>query len=236
MENQLIDYSITDAAIQELHANYDGMDATKDYEGVKKAIAACRKLRTSVEKKRKELVADAVKWQKAVNTEAKRVTGLIAEVEDPLKDSKQLVDDEKERLRLEEERRKKEEEDRARQEELNRIQEEKEELARQKREMEEERRKLEELRKEAEPEPECPDVEVQPDSIETSPASESPTESIEPMSDDDVSAIGSWLHQCLGHAPQGVGPRAAFMCDRICSFLSAEMEALPAPKQKPITI
>jgi hypothetical protein len=102
----LIRYSVTDNAIAELRQELAGLTAEtrEGYELVRQAIARTRGLRTDIEERRKELNRDALDWQRKVNGEAKRLTGLLLEIEEPLKARKQAVDDEKDRLRREAER------------------------------------------------------------------------------------------------------------------------------------
>lgn len=101
--NQLIEYGVTDAAINELKEKFNGMTIANDndYKNVNDAISVVRKYRTDVEKKRKELKADALVWGRKIDSEAKRITSLLLEVEEPLKLEKQKIDD-AERLKKEE--------------------------------------------------------------------------------------------------------------------------------------
>lgn len=94
---------IADDVIAEVARNFAPLQAdTKDgYAEVKKAIGWCRTKRSEIEAKRKVLNEDALRWQRLVNSEAKRITGLIEAIEDPLKAKKQSVDDEVERKRKE---------------------------------------------------------------------------------------------------------------------------------------
>ena len=67
-------------------------------------------LRTGVEKRRKELVSDAVAWQKQVNAQANELKDAIAAIEKPYRDAKEAAEAEaerqaQERARREEERR-----------------------------------------------------------------------------------------------------------------------------------
>src|SRR5579863_5138042 len=98
---ELVTYSITDADIAATQAAYAGLtaDTPKGYEEVRLAIAHCRDTRVAIEKRRVELKADALAWGKKVDAEAKRITTLLEEIEDPLKAKKQAVDDEKARLK-----------------------------------------------------------------------------------------------------------------------------------------
>lgn len=94
-----VQYPVSDLAIMEIRRTYEGATAgTKEgYELCRQGIAATRKLRGDVEKRRVDLKADALEWGHKVDREAKRLTGLLMEIEEPLKTSKQAVDDEKAR-------------------------------------------------------------------------------------------------------------------------------------------
>ena len=100
---------IADDTIAQWKADFANLDAStsEGYSEVKDAIGICRRTRTSIEATRKSLNENALRWQRTVNAEAKRITALIEEVEEPLKAKKQAVDDEVERKRkeLEEKRR-----------------------------------------------------------------------------------------------------------------------------------
>jgi hypothetical protein len=100
---------IADEEIARWKMEFASLDAStsEGYEQVKRAVALCRKTRSMIEEKRKFLNEEALKHQRTVNAEAKRITVLIEEVEEPLKAKKQAVDDEVERKRkeLEEKRR-----------------------------------------------------------------------------------------------------------------------------------
>ena len=93
-ENMVVDYSVTDAAIAELKSKYIGLkvcdpDSRKQ---VSEAIQEVSGLRTSVEVKRKELKEDALVWGKKVDAEAKRITALLEEIEEPLKIERRAFD------------------------------------------------------------------------------------------------------------------------------------------------
>lgn len=96
---QVARYSPTEAAIADMRERYLPLVATtpEGYEAVRRAIGELRTSRTSIEKRRVALNADALDWQRKVNAEAKRLTGLLLEIEDPLKERKAAVDDAKER-------------------------------------------------------------------------------------------------------------------------------------------
>ena len=230
----VIDYSITNEQLEKLRTDYCDLDAKVDYDAVKMALAVCRSLRSGVEKKRKELVADSVKWQKSVNKEANRVKGLIAAVEDPLKLSKKAVDDAKEAARLAEIKRKEQEEAAARQAELDAIQEGRNKLAQEKREIEKLRGAI---REKVVDEPEdqlCDDLlgkekEVSEDGIE------SPTQSHTTITNDEINVLEKWLVMCRDTRPAMKSDGARNTVLRVLAFLQHELDEMPEP-QKPLVI
>ena len=81
------EYGISDAKIAELAEKYNDLREIKDTASRAMAAAGrreCRELRIAVEIKRKELKADALEFGRKVDGEAKRVTELLRQVEDPL--------------------------------------------------------------------------------------------------------------------------------------------------------
>ncbi len=101
----IVEYSVSDAAIEQLRARYTGLtiQSTADYERVRGGIGEVRDIRVQVEKTRVELKADALAYGRKVDTEAKRITNLLLEIEEPLKIEKAKVDDEKARVKREKE-------------------------------------------------------------------------------------------------------------------------------------
>ena len=101
----VVEYNISDGAIALLREEYGGLtaDTPSNYRLVVQAIADCRDRRVAVEKKRKELKADALEFGRRVDSEAKRLTSMLWEIEEPLKQEKQKVDDEKARIKREKE-------------------------------------------------------------------------------------------------------------------------------------
>jgi chromosome segregation ATPase len=87
---------VSDEKIGELRAAFAELSAetSEGYKEVKKAIQVCVKTRTAIDGKRQELNEEALRWQRTVNAEAKRLTALVEEIEVPLKAKKQAVDDE----------------------------------------------------------------------------------------------------------------------------------------------
>lgn len=94
-------YSPSDAAIAEMRQSAHGLtaDTPTGYQAVRAAIATCRSSRVAIEKRRVELKADALSWGRKVDSEARRLTDLLLEIEEPLKTEKARIDDEKERVR-----------------------------------------------------------------------------------------------------------------------------------------
>jgi hypothetical protein len=76
-------------------------DTPAGYEEVRVAIGHLRDTRVSVEKRRVELKADALAYGRLVDSEAKRVTALVTDIEDPLKAKKAVVDNEAARVKAE---------------------------------------------------------------------------------------------------------------------------------------
>jgi chromosome segregation ATPase len=101
----VIKYSVSEASIAELRDKYAGLVILKpsDYEVVRSGIAEIRGLRGDVEKARKEYKADALEYGRRVDAEAKRITSLLEDIEDPLKAEKLRIDDEKARVKREKE-------------------------------------------------------------------------------------------------------------------------------------
>ena len=97
IQNEIRKYSVADAVIAEYKDKFKGLkikgiDDKQGYKAVKEARSIMRKLRTGVEDKRKELKADSLKIGAGIDAEAKRLTNLIVEVEDPLKNRIEAID------------------------------------------------------------------------------------------------------------------------------------------------
>lgn len=97
----VIEYGVTEAAISKLRAkNATITKVTADnYDELKTNATELQKLRGKVEDKRVTLNADALEHQRAVNTEAKRVTKLIADIENPVKKLKTDYDTEQKAIK-----------------------------------------------------------------------------------------------------------------------------------------
>lgn len=92
----IVTYSVTTAEIAKLAEKYKTVPADlsvkEDYKFVQKATAHLRGLRSDVEKRRKELKADALAWGKKVDATAKEITEKIVEIEEPLATAKKAYD------------------------------------------------------------------------------------------------------------------------------------------------
>jgi colicin import membrane protein len=102
-------YNITDAAIGQLRQEYmglevKGLDDKKGFDAVHTARIFMVKKRTDVEKTRKMLKEDALKYGQAVDQEAKRITGLMAPIEEHLTAEENKVTVEKQRIKEKAER------------------------------------------------------------------------------------------------------------------------------------
>jgi hypothetical protein len=111
IENAVKSFSVTDDALKQLKASYgnltiQGAADKEGYEAVRLALSEVRGYRTGIEATRKELNEFPLKFQRAVNAEAKRITEELLSIENPLKLQKEHADNEAERLRIEAEERK----------------------------------------------------------------------------------------------------------------------------------
>ena len=101
-EKQIVVYDITDAAIAKMEDLYLGLTVSgPDDEAGFKAVHKARKVvkthRVSVEKRRKELKADALAWGRKVDGEANRIKDLLEPIESHLTAQEKIVTDEKKR-------------------------------------------------------------------------------------------------------------------------------------------
>ena len=102
-ETQVVNYNVTNAAIQEMSEMYlpltiTGLDDKEQFDAVHSARMVVRGKRIEVEKKRVELKADALKWGKLVQTEANRIFALIEPIESHLKNEEGKAEAERKRL------------------------------------------------------------------------------------------------------------------------------------------
>jgi len=122
---ELAKYSLSDAKIAELRAKFmplkvAGIQDVKNYDACKTAHQEVRAIRINIEDKRKELKSKSLDFGRKVDTEAKRLTGHVLEIETHLLAQRKVVEDEAKRIenerraaaQREEERIKREEEER----------------------------------------------------------------------------------------------------------------------------
>ena len=105
IEMDVIEFDITNMAIEQLKQKYSGMTIEPgngpEYRAVKEAISDVRSRRISVEKRRKDLKADAIAFGKKVDARAREITELLTPLESELKDIKKVEDDRKEAIKAE---------------------------------------------------------------------------------------------------------------------------------------
>jgi len=101
----LVLYSVNETVIAQLRESCASLacDTPTGYESVRVAIGRIRTARTAIEKERVEQKADALAFGRFVDSEAKRFTDLLIEIENPLKAKKKVIDDEADRVRREKE-------------------------------------------------------------------------------------------------------------------------------------
>jgi len=95
-----VQYNLTEAAIKKLREDYDPAlipDTEKKgdegYLVVHEKVMSITKVRTAIEKKRKELKADALSWGRLVDGKAKELTEIIEAIEAPWKTLKTDLDE-----------------------------------------------------------------------------------------------------------------------------------------------
>lgn len=98
--------TITDEAIGLLKQKYnalvvDGIEDMQGFKAVKSGVSELRKIRTSIEAKRKELTEPALRFQRELKAEADRITAELVPLEDRLKAEVTRIEDAKEAKRRE---------------------------------------------------------------------------------------------------------------------------------------
>lgn len=104
-----ISFDITRDAIQEMRAEYLPLVVTDfdDAETIKAVIEghkSVKRVKASIEARRKQLNKDALEWQRTVNDTARAITAPVQEIEDHLKAERDKIDAEKARVKAERER------------------------------------------------------------------------------------------------------------------------------------
>ena len=152
IKTELQKYNITDAFIYELKNKYlnlkvENINDQYNYTLAKQGHQEVKSIRIEIEKKRKELKSSVLEYGRAVDSEAKRLTSEVNEIEEHLLEQRKIVEDEKERIRKEKQEAERIEAERIRQEELARIEkiraENQAKIDEQNRIQEEERKKIE---------------------------------------------------------------------------------------------
>ena len=100
MTNQIAEYSATESALAELKTNLSGVifDCTvpAEMKSAKEARQLCVKTRTGLEGVRKDIKAPALSHCQAIDSEARRITAQIYDLETPI--DQQIKKEEKPRL------------------------------------------------------------------------------------------------------------------------------------------
>lgn len=97
-KHELAKVSVTDQALAELRTQYQGLTimgtGDKDgYKAVQQGLSHVKKIRTSVEARRKELKAPALEFGRAIDKEAKRITAALMPLEWHLRSQKEAIDE-----------------------------------------------------------------------------------------------------------------------------------------------
>ncbi|MEK6879238.1 MAG: hypothetical protein AABY22_06490 [Nanoarchaeota archaeon] len=109
IEMELKEFDVIETSISSLNNKYmplsiNGINDKDGYKEVRIARLDVKRYRVDVEKRRKELTADAVKLQKMVNEKAKYITSLLIPIEDHLFKQEEIYEIEVERLKIEKEK------------------------------------------------------------------------------------------------------------------------------------
>lgn len=125
MNTNVVEYSVTDAVISKMSADYmkltiKGLDDKPGFSMVHSARMVVKGKRLEVEKKRKELKADALAWGQKVDAEARRITKLLEPIETHLEMEENKIIEHKKRLEAES-KRKQEEQAQARVDQMARV-------------------------------------------------------------------------------------------------------------------
>ena len=107
---EVVEYDITNAAIAKMESLYTGLTITDledkdEFKAVHDARMVVKGHRVSVEKKRKELKADALAWGRLVDGKAKEIFAKLEPIEYHLSKEERKVIDEQNRIKAEEEAR-----------------------------------------------------------------------------------------------------------------------------------
>jgi len=103
---ELVEYSVTNIQLADLAAKYPVVpdaSTTEGYQAIKECLSEVRPLRTAVEKRRKELKADALAYGRKVDARAKEITTALLDIETPFKEAK-VAEDQKAEIEAQEAR------------------------------------------------------------------------------------------------------------------------------------
>jgi hypothetical protein len=108
MIKDIIKYGVTEAAVAEMKNQFmplviNDIDDKESFDAVHNARMVVKNHRVSIEKKRKELKADALEYGRKVDSEAKRITALLEPIETHLQTEEDKVINEKKRIQKEKE-------------------------------------------------------------------------------------------------------------------------------------
>lgn len=109
IKTEIAKYNVTDATITEMRERFmplaiKGVEDREGYKAVRDARLLVKNTRVGIEHKRKALKEDALRYGRAVDAEAKRITAQLEPIEEHLETQEKVVDDEKERIKVEQER------------------------------------------------------------------------------------------------------------------------------------
>lgn len=109
---ELQKFNLSDLAIAQYSDLYmpleiQGIDDKEGYKLVKEARSLIKGTRVDIEKTRKALKEDSLRYGRAVDAEAKRITALLLPIEDHLDRQQRAIDDELERIKQEAEAKRK---------------------------------------------------------------------------------------------------------------------------------
>jgi hypothetical protein len=110
MDTSIVKFNVADSAIAEMGQKYlplviNGIDDKVGFQMVHAARMEVKRTRLDVEKTRKELNGDAVRFTRAVDAEARRIKAMLEPIESHLEGQELAVINEKERLKKIEEQR-----------------------------------------------------------------------------------------------------------------------------------
>lgn len=81
----VVNFNVNDARIAKAKEEFKDIDASNDFDGAKQAAKVCQKMRATLTDAHKLQKADALEVCRVLDAEKRRLMGLIAEVEDPIK-------------------------------------------------------------------------------------------------------------------------------------------------------